>query len=114
LRRARARRDHTAGPSRTHGIHSIVLPESPSADIRNVRDEFSARIVHAEGDDSELRTTPAHVRRSLNLNRRSEVLRLNAAGQPTAAIAEYLGLPGGEVEFILKIDRMLASAVQTG
>jgi hypothetical protein len=51
-------------------------------------------------------------RGSLNLNRRSEILRLNEAGQSAGAIAENLGVPAGEVEFTLKIDRMLASAAQ--
>lgn len=47
---------------------------------------------------------------SLNLNRRMQVLRRAQAGESQQAIAAAVGIPAGEVEFILKVDRILSAA----
>jgi hypothetical protein len=54
---------------------------------------------------------PVHARASLNLNRRAEVLRLLQGGLNQQSVAERLGIPEGEVDFIRKVDRMLGSLV---
>jgi DNA-binding CsgD family transcriptional regulator len=114
LRRARARRHDAPVPLRPHIVQEIPHPDSSAEDIQTALDELSARIVQTESHVAALRTPPAPVRGSLNLSRRAEVLRLSAAGQTSAAIAGDLGVPGGEVEFILKIDRLLAASAHAG
>jgi hypothetical protein len=74
--------------------------------------ELSERLAETEKTLSALRSAPVHRRASLNLNRRAEVLRLSEAGEEPSSVAERLGIPAGEVEFVLKIDRILSSAVQ--
>jgi hypothetical protein len=49
--------------------------------------------------------------RSINLNRRVQVLRLAAQGQTMQSIAMEVGIPTGEVEFVLKMDRLLREAI---
>jgi DNA-binding NarL/FixJ family response regulator len=46
----------------------------------------------------------------MNLNRRSQVLRLAERGESVKEVAAAVGVPVGEVEFILKVDRMLRTA----
>jgi hypothetical protein len=48
---------------------------------------------------------------SINLNRRVQVLRLASQGEAPQSIAARVGIPTGEVEFVLKMDRLLREAV---
>ena len=91
LKRARAKVTESAPPARNW------------EDIR-------ARLDEAERSILVLRQTRPDVRTSWSLNKRAEVLRLAGSGTPGRDIAAALNIPGGEVEFILKIDQMLRSA----
>lgn len=73
--------------------------------------ELQRRLDLAEKDLAVIRSLPPHMRASLNLNRRAEVLRLLGGGLPPESVAEKLAIPPGEVEFIRKVDRMLVSSV---
>jgi hypothetical protein len=57
---------------------------------------------------------PAPARRSVNLSKRSQVIRLSRRGEPAETIAATLGLPRREVELLLKVHRVaVASAGAT-
>ena len=73
--------------------------------------DLNQRLASAERDLAAVRAMPVHVRASLNLNRRAEVLRLLGGGVAPECVAERLGIPQGEVEFIRKVDRLIASSV---
>lgn len=44
----------------------------------------------------------------LNLNKRGMALRMHRRGEPPSRIAAALGLPEGEVEFLLKVQKLSA------
>ena len=44
----------------------------------------------------------------LNLNKRGMALRMHRRGEPASRIAAALGLPEGEVEFLLKVQQLSA------
>jgi DNA-directed RNA polymerase specialized sigma24 family protein len=91
------------------------LPTEPQAEqgaeITTMLQDLRQRLTSAEEDLAVVRAMPVHARASLNLNRRAEVLRLLESGLETPSVAERLGIPEGEVEFIHKVDRLLASSV---
>jgi|SRR5271155_3888972 len=55
---------------------------------------------------------PAPARRSVNLSKRSQVIRLSRRGEPVETIAATLDLPRREVELLLKVQQ--ASAASAG
>lgn len=83
---------------------STAVPDTALLDLQR-------RLNSAEKDLAAVRSLPVHVRASLNLNRRAEVLRLLGGGLPPESVAEKLAIPQGEVDFIRKVDRMLPSSV---
>jgi DNA-binding CsgD family transcriptional regulator len=102
LRRARARKPEP--------VQSL---RSAPQDFERTVHELSARLTETENHLAALKAVPLHSRTSMHLNRRAEVLRLAEAGESESAIAGSMGIPPGEVAFILKVDRLLASAVQS-
>jgi hypothetical protein len=54
---------------------------------------------------------PSPARRSVNLSRRSQVIRLWRRGEPIETTAVTLGLPRREVELLLKVQQASAAAV---
>ena len=104
LRRARNRVAHPAAPE--------IQPSrsEQDADLRALIQQLSSRLCEAERLLDSLRFVPPASRTGWGSNRRTQVLQLAAAGKDPAAISSELGLPSGEVEFIIKVDR-LSSAV---
>jgi hypothetical protein len=49
---------------------------------------------------------PPPARRSVNLSKRSQVIRLSRRGEPIETIAATLGLPRREVELLLKVHQV--------
>lgn len=49
---------------------------------------------------------------ALNLNSKSQILKLARNGQSAKTIASTLGVPAGEVEFLLKVQRLLNRPVE--
>jgi hypothetical protein len=82
----------------------------PRAAIENTVARLEERLADAEQVLGSLRVTPPHARGNWNLNRRAEVLRLADTGTAAGEIAARLAIPAGEVEFILKVNRILQAA----
>jgi hypothetical protein len=51
------------------------------------------------------------VRPAMNLNKRSQALRLHRRGDPPEAIAASLGLPVQEVDLLIKVHRIVLSSL---
>jgi hypothetical protein len=82
------------------------------AELRRRLDEMEAR-----WRESESRAAPAEppaVRPGMNLNRRSQALRLYRRGETPGEIARLLAMPGGEVRLLLKVHRLLAEEAVEG
>jgi hypothetical protein len=76
-------------------------PDPLAADLKAKLDELSARV-----RDTEERAgiaIPLPPKSSLNLNRRTQVIRMSRRGEPAENIAAALSLPRQEVELLLKV-----------
>lgn len=74
---------------------------SSSGDLQFKLEDLSARLRDAEERAAIL--PPATIKPSLNLNKRTQVIRMSRRGEPTSNIAASLSLPKKEVELLLKI-----------
>ena len=88
-------------------------PPEPTclSDLDGTLQDLQQRLASAERDLAAVRALPVHGRAALNLNRRAEVLRLLGGGLAPESVAERLAIPQGEVEFIRKVDRIVAFSV---
>ena len=82
--------------------------------VRTVVGEPSVAVLQTQVRDLARRVEKAETRESrtaapLAVARRSQVLDRNAAGVPVNIISDELGIPLGEAEFILKMDRLKKS-----
>jgi hypothetical protein len=68
-------------------------------DAMNTRLHEAEERVNAAG-------APPPARRSVNLSKRSQVIRLSRRGEPIETIAATLGLPRREVELLLKVHQV--------
>lgn len=66
-------------------------------------DELAVQIARA----STLAAPGAQLAPAMNLNKRSQALRLHRRGDPPEAIAEALGLPVQEVDLLVKVHRIV-------
>jgi hypothetical protein len=73
-------------------------------------DAMNTRLSEAEERAGTPRA-PVPARRSVNLSKRSQVIRLSRRGEPADTIATTLGLPRREVELLLKVQQASAAAV---
>ena len=73
-------------------------------------DAMNTRLNEAE-ERANTSWVPSPARRSVNLSRRSQVIRLSRRGEPVETIAATLGLPRREVELLLKVQLASAAAV---
>ncbi len=84
---------------------------------RVTRLDFTLRLdaMNARLNEAEERASgpgaPVPVRRSVNLSKRSQVIRLSRRGEPVENIATTLGLPRREVELLLKVHQASAASV---
>jgi DNA-directed RNA polymerase specialized sigma24 family protein len=116
LRRARSRTTVPA-PAQAPARHLAVVEAAQPAAIPaagNVQAELE-QLKRSLQDTQELvkqlSLTPVALRKSLTLNRRSHVLRLHMEGNAPEQIAGKLGIPRGEVDFTLKVDRLAAAGI---
>jgi hypothetical protein len=103
LRRARER-------STEPTPHLAPVPAAVPMSSPDRFDDIIHRLSSAERDIHELRSRRAGPKGRLDISRRAEVIRRNLAGETSGQIAAALGLPEGEVRFILKIQRLLMKA----
>jgi len=68
-------------------------------------DDFNARLRETE-ERASIPAQAAPVKPSLNLNKRTQALRMSRRGAPAPNIAASLNLPRKEVELLLKIQRL--------
>jgi hypothetical protein len=73
-------------------------------------DAMNTRLNEAE-ERASTPVVPSPARRSVNLSRRSQVIRLWRRGEPIETIAVTLGLPRREVDLLLKVQQASAAAV---
>lgn len=92
---------------------------------RDTRQDAAARTIlaqieemRAELRDAEERTAqlvpPAPARSSLNLNMRTQVLRMVRHGEAEEQIAARLGLPRNEVALVVKVHKLSANGPRVG
>lgn len=92
-----------------HELRSRItrLDFSLRLDAMNQRLEEAEQRVNSTGP-------PIPVRRSVNLSKRSQVIRLSRRGEPVETIAATLGLPQREVELLLKVHHISTAATAGG
>jgi hypothetical protein len=72
-------------------------------------DAMNERLHEAE-ERASIPAAPVQARRSVNLSKRSQVIRLSRRGEPVETIAATLGLPCREVELLLKVHKAAAAS----
>jgi hypothetical protein len=73
-------------------------------------DAMNTRLREAE-ERASVPGVPVPARRSVNLSKRGQVIRLSRRGEPVDTIAATLGLPRREVELLLKVHAVSAASV---
>ncbi len=79
-----------------------MAQESATVDLRAQVAELSARVLDTEERTGVL-VAPVPPRSGLNLNKRSQVIRMSRRGEQAEKIAASLNLPQREVELLLKV-----------
>jgi len=74
-------------------------------------DAMNTRLREAEERGANTSGNPAPARRSVNLSKRGQVIRLSRRGEPVDTIAATLGLPRREVALLLKVHAVSAASV---
>jgi len=72
-------------------------------------EELSARVRDVE-ERINIQPEPVALRPSLNLNRRTQVIRMSRRGEASSTIAASLAMPRKEVELLLKVHGLTASS----
>jgi hypothetical protein len=80
-----------------------------SLDLKSQMEEMNLRLRDAE-ERAGLLVAPAPVRSGLNLNKRSQVIRMSRRGERADAIAASLSLPRRQVDLLLKVHGMVLSS----
>jgi hypothetical protein len=75
-------------------------------ELRLRLDDFAIRLQEAEERSSAGAPSAAHIKPSLNLNKRNQVIRMSRRGQAATQIAASLSLPRKQVELLLKIHNL--------
>jgi hypothetical protein len=92
-----------------HGLRSRVtrLDFSLRLDAMNTR-------LHEAEERASTPAAPFPARRSVNLSKRSQVIRLSRRGEPPETIAATLNLPRREVELLLKVHQVSVASAGGG
>jgi hypothetical protein len=82
-------------------------------EIQDLRDavEALAAQIHERRQDPPMTPLPGAARPGLNLNKRSQALRMHRQGENAARIASLLEVPKQEVDLLLKVHRIVLSNV---
>ncbi|MDZ4796838.1 MAG: hypothetical protein SGI92_01645 [Bryobacteraceae bacterium] len=103
LRRARGSSPSPATEVRNTGLFQARTPDTSVAEIMS-------RLTSAERELLEIRSRRIGPKGRWDISCRAEVIRRSLAGETSGQIASALGVPEGEVRFILKIQRLLMKA----
>jgi len=88
--------------------------KQPEEDTRRVSerlDALTSRVQELEYSPKSVAAVPAVPRAGMNLNKRSQALRLHRQGERPDQIATALDLPRQEVELLVKVHRIVMSNV---
>ena len=91
---------------KSRGMRSRAIQEAHSRDLQLRLDKLSERLRETEERTGVL-IPPAPPKSGLNLNKRSQALRMLRRGEPAGSVAASLHLPHREVELLLKVQGMV-------
>lgn len=72
-------------------------------------EDLNARLRDAE-DRAGILPSPVSLKPSLNLNTRTQILRMSRRGEPSRSIAASLSIPRKEVELLLKVHELITNS----
>jgi len=81
---------------------SAKMEPALSESLQTKLDDLAARVQDAESRAG-IVVSPAPPKASLNLNKRTQVIRMSRRGEPAENIAASLSIPRREVELVLKV-----------
>lgn len=84
------------------------LLQSELGKTRSLVQELAQRVEEAERR-AEISGAPSSELKGINLNRRTQAMRLFRRGESAAQVASSLGLPQCETELLLKVHRILSA-----
>lgn len=99
--------DHEMRLLRRGSKRRHAAQEAATAELRTQLAELTARVLDAEERTGVL-VPPLPPPSGLNLNKRTQVIRMSRRGERAETIAASLNLPQREVELLLKIHRRVA------
>jgi len=79
------------------------------AELQNQLGKLAERVTQLEQQSSQLPAL-SPLRPSINLHRRSQILRLHHKGEPPEQIAATLGIPVNEVQLVIKIHELVSAS----
>ena len=94
-------------------IRPNPLKDASLQDLKAKVDDLSMRLRDAE-DRAGIQELPPAPKASLNLNKRTQVIRMSRRGETAENIAAYLSIPRKEVELLLKIHGIILSGPNVG
>lgn len=102
-------RNSAAAPKQDPGEHTRL--DAEVRELRSNLEAFSAEIRHLQ---QERTVHEGRVPRAgLNLNKRSQAIRMHRRGESAEAIAAALDLPRREVDLLLKVHRIVIRSIET-
>ena len=84
-------------------------PESSAQDLKAKLEELSLRVRDAE-ERIGIVALPPSLKASLNLNKRTQAIRMSRRGEPAENISASLSIPRREVELLLKVHRLVLNS----
>ncbi|MGH9627107.1 MAG: hypothetical protein ACRD7E_01905 [Bryobacteraceae bacterium] len=123
LRRARSRSTSNSHGSaegsrsaslKIQGVQAVADTRNPGLEntvqeLKSTVDQLRSRLASTEQHVGELSTIPVQVRSGMNLNKRTQILRLHENGNAPDQISSALSVNRGEVDFVLKVHHILVS-----
>jgi hypothetical protein len=99
---------------RTAAAGASTVQAERDSEIKSLRDglaSLTAQLRDRQPQDAPLQVTPAMPRQGLNLNKRSQALRMHRRADTPEQIAAALELPLQEVQLLLKVQQIVLSSV---
>ena len=96
------------------GTHAPTAPGPTMGEIEALRESVGAlaiRVLEIERQPAPVPAAPGLPRAGMNMNRRSQALRMHRQGEQPEQIASALELPRQEVELLLKVQQIVLANV---